>query len=113
MTAVQLPLSGNVTQTIFPITVNVGESSSPDTEKAAICKASYGMQLGRIGEALLVLLRHVDPKGLRPCEQKAIDDLKDMMHDIAKVKERYKVPHIIWPHKSHAEPQVGRGEAET
>lgn len=38
MTAIRLPLSGDVTQ-VFNI--NVGESSDPDIEKDAICKASY------------------------------------------------------------------------
>jgi hypothetical protein len=55
------------------------------------------MQLGRIGEALLVLLKHAKLEDLAPCEQKAIDDLNGVLKDVAKVKERHKAPHIIWP----------------
>jgi hypothetical protein len=58
MPDVNLPLSGPVTQT-FPwtnyITINVGTSSNPAIEKDALSDvASYGKQLGRIGDALIV-----------------------------------------------------------
>jgi hypothetical protein len=40
---------------------NLGPSSDPDIEKQVLSdQASYGMQLGRIGEALIVLLNHVN-----------------------------------------------------
>ena len=97
MTAIRLPLSGDVTQTF---NINVGESSDPDTEKAAICKASYGMQLGRIGDALIVLLRHVqlppDDK-LAPEEAHALRDLRRMLHDIADVKHKHGARHVLRP----------------
>jgi hypothetical protein len=97
MTAIRLPLSGDVTQ-VFNI--NVGESSNPDIEKAAICKASYGMQLGRIGDALIVLLRYVQlpPEDqLRPEERHALRDLKRMLDDIADVKEKHNAKHVVRP----------------
>jgi hypothetical protein len=94
MTAVKLPLSGDVTQTF---NINVGESSDPSIERDAICKASYGMQLGRIGDAVLVLLKHANFAGLSADDEKAIDDLKRMLHDIARVKQRHGAKHITWP----------------
>jgi hypothetical protein len=87
---VQLPLSGAVaiTQSLFPITVNVGRSGSQATEKDVISVASYGRQLGRIGDALMVLIKRVDLKDLTPEEANAIGDLKCMLYEIAKKKKR-------------------------
>ena len=48
---VQLPLSGNVNQTFFPLTINLGRSASQAIEKDALTVASYGRQLGRIEDA--------------------------------------------------------------
>ena len=88
MPDVNLPLSGAVTQTIEPwtswfsafgsqvglINVNLGSSADPDVEKAVIAKvASYGRQLGRIEDALVVLLKHFRPaEELSSAEKRAI-----------------------------------------
>jgi hypothetical protein len=102
MPDVNLPLSGAVTQT-FPwtnyITVNVGTSSNPDIEKDALSDvASYGKQLGRIGDALIVLLRHLPhEEKLAADEKKAIADLKSMLHEIANVKERHGAKSVLRP----------------
>ena len=90
---VQLPLSGNVTQSFFPITVNLGRSGSQATEKDALSIASYGRQLGRIEDALIVLLKYarledLPPPGLLPEEETAICELKCMLNKIADVKEK-------------------------
>jgi hypothetical protein len=89
MTDFNLPLSGAVTQT-FPwsiFTINLGESSNPAIEKDALSVASYGKQLGRIGDALIVLLKHVELVGtLSPHEEDAIRDLKSMLNEIANKK---------------------------
>ncbi len=94
MAAIRLPLSGDVTQTF---NINLGESSNPDIEKEAICKASYGMQLGRIGEALIVLLKHVRLEHLSEAEAAAIRDLKLMLHDVANVKEKHGARLVLRP----------------
>jgi hypothetical protein len=86
---VQLPLSGNVTQTFFPLTINLGRSANSATERDALSVASYGRQLGRIEDALIVLLRHVKLEGLPPDDEKAIRDLKCMLHAIADKKEHH------------------------
>ena len=101
----RLPLSGNVMQTINPwtaffnpvgsqlglININLGNSSNPAVEEQVISDvASYGKQLGRIEDVLIVLLTHFRPKrALTKAENKAIHDLKRMIEDIADVKARH------------------------
>ena len=101
----KLPLSGNVNQTINPwtmffnpigsqiglVNVNLGNSSNPAVEEQVISDvASYGKQLGRIEDVLVVLLTHFRPKrALTKAENKAILDLKRMIEDIADVKARH------------------------
>ena len=101
----KLPLSGNVTQTINPwtvffnpqgsqfglININLGTSSNPTIEEEVLSDvASYGKQLGRIGDALAVLLAHFHPeKELTKHEKKAMHDLARMLEDIADVKARH------------------------
>lgn len=104
----KLPLSGDVSQQISPFTslfspmsnpyglvnITIGQSSEPGVEGDVLTDvASYGKQLGRLGDALLVLLRHFRPEGpLDPEEQKAIDDLNRMLDAVADVKEKHKRP---------------------
>ena len=104
MPDVSLPLSGAVTQTIEPwtswfsafgsqiglINVNLGTSSDPDTERAVISKvASYGKQLGRIEDALAVLLRHFQPQEpLSREEHRAVRALQRMVEEIEEIKQR-------------------------
>ena len=103
MPTFKLPLSGDVVQSINPFTafmtggqfglinINLGQSSAPDVEAEVLSDvATYGKQLGRIGDALTVLLKHFNPSPpLRADEQKAIDALNDMLGKIAKVKEKH------------------------
>ena len=109
----KLPLSGDVTQTINPwtmffnpvgsqfglINVNLGTSSNPAVESQVLSDvASYGRQLGRIGDALVVLLAHFKPEGkLSRAEEKAIHDLKSMLDVIADVKERHAAEPALRP----------------
>ena len=101
----KLPLSGNVTQTINPwtvffnpigsqiglINVNLGNSSNPAVEEQVISDvASYGKQLGRIEDALLVLLAHFRPeRPLTAEEHAAIDALRAIIEEIAAVKAKH------------------------
>ena len=55
-------------------TINLGQSSAPQVEARVLDEVgSYGRQLGRIGDALRVLLAHADLTDLTPAEQAAID----------------------------------------
>lgn len=101
----KLPLSGDVAQTINPVTaffspygsqlglinINLGRSSAPQVEEEVLMEVgSYGKQLGRIGDALAVLLAHFEPRrALTADEQRAIDELKKMLGEIDAVKTRH------------------------
>ncbi len=101
MPDVRLPLSGNVTQSINPwtwffnpvdspfsvITVNMGSSANPLVEEHILEDVgSYGRQIGRIGDALRVLLAHIKLDNLSPVEQQAIDALKDQLDTVDLIK---------------------------
>jgi len=106
MPTFKLPLSGDVVQSINPFTafmtggqfglinINMGQSSAPDVEAEVLSDvASYGKQLGCIEDALIVLLTHFRPnKPLAKEETDAIDALKTMLQDVAKVKTRHNRP---------------------
>lgn len=100
----RLPLGGDVVQSITPWTgffsnlgnnfslfsLNLGRSSNPQIEQQVLDEVgSYGKQLGRIGDALAVLMAHFKPdRELTQDEAKGLRDLKRMLDDIAEVKER-------------------------
>jgi hypothetical protein len=98
---VRLPLSGNVWQDFNPFrwffdsvgqmsffTVNVGRSSDPQVEQAILEVASYGRQLGRIGEALLAITEHTDVSDYTGDQKSAVEDFKALMREIAAAKRR-------------------------
>ncbi len=70
------------------------QSSEPKVEEEVLSDvATYGKQLGRIGDALIVLLAHFHPrKPLTDDESKAIDALKDMLDKVAEVKVKHHRP---------------------
>lgn len=121
MPTFKLPLSGGVIQSISPwtafmsplgsqlglVNVTIGQSSEPAVEADVLSDvASYGKQLGRIGDALIVLLAHFHPaKPLSQEETAAIDDLKDILLRIAEVKDKHK-REALRPHLHHAPPPV-------
>ena len=99
MTQFNLPLSGAVTQT-FPwtiFTINLGESSNTAIEKEALSVASYGKQLGRIGDALIVLLNHVNLGALSRDEKHALRDLRSMLNEIANTKAAHGAKLVLRP----------------
>ena len=102
----RLPLSGNVTQSINPwtwlfnpvgsqiglVNIELGQSSNPAVEEEVLSDvASYGKQLGRIEDALLVLLAHFhSERKLIAAEEKALGDLKSIATDVAAVKAKHR-----------------------
>jgi hypothetical protein len=74
------------------VNIKLGQSGDPAIEADVLSDvATYGKQLGRIGDALAVLIAHFHPR--RPLDAKetaAIDALKEMLDKIADVKERHK-----------------------
>jgi hypothetical protein len=101
---IRFPLAGDVIQAITAsfmnptnsqfgmINISLGQSSAPAVEQQVLDQVgSYGRQLGRIGEALSVVIKHFDPKTpLTEAEQEAIVALKIMLGEIADIKEQHK-----------------------
>jgi hypothetical protein len=73
------------------VNINMGQSSEPKVEEEVLSDvATYGKQLGRVGDALIVLLAHFHPRApLTADETKAIDALKEMLEKVAAVKEKH------------------------
>ena len=103
--SVQLPLSGDVNQAINPwtwtfgsassqvglVNINLGRSSNPELEQEVLDEVgSYGKQLGRIGDALAVLLKHIQLAQLDDAERDAITALRFQLDEIARVKARHR-----------------------
>lgn len=71
------------------INVNLGQTPRPDIERKLLDEVgSYGRQLGRIGDALEVLIDHVKLEGLTKDEADAITILKGQLAEIRKIKQR-------------------------
>jgi hypothetical protein len=103
MPNLRLPLSGDVMQTINPwnwffkstggqfglVNINLGTSADPALEEDILNEVgSYGRQLGRIGDALGVLVKHIRPEDLSDDEKKKIWALESQLADIERVKSR-------------------------
>jgi hypothetical protein len=101
MPTFRLPLSGDVTQTINPwnwfvnlfgnqvglINIDLGKSSDPQLEEQILSDVgSYGRQIGQIGDALQVLIRHVNLTGLSSDEQRALSALQFQLDEINRLK---------------------------
>ena len=71
------------------VNINLGQTPRPDIEQKVLDEVgSYGRQLGRIGDALEVLIDHVKLDGLNPDESDAIKILRGQLAAIRKVKAR-------------------------
>lgn len=104
MPNVRLPLSGDVLQTINPwtwftrfsgtqqlglVNINLGRSADPTLEEQILEEVgSYGRQLGRLGDVVGILLRHVELKGLSEEEKDKIAALRVQLAEIESLKER-------------------------
>ncbi len=102
MTSFQVPLAPNrLWQEINPwnaylqgaqfglINIDLGHTRQPEVERAILDDVgSYGRQLGRIGDALEVLLDHVTFEKLSEGEKDALAALRGQLADIRKVKRQ-------------------------
>ncbi|MCO6180035.1 hypothetical protein [Ciceribacter sp. RN22] len=109
MARLQLPLSGNVSQTINPWTwvfspgeggqvglfnfsIDLGPSTNPEVEKDILSDvASYGKQLGRIEDALRLVIETLEPlvADRKLGDQEAIIAFKALMYEVDNVKEHH------------------------
>jgi hypothetical protein len=96
------PLSGDVSQDIDAslirsvgdqlgfININTSQSSDPQLERHIVTEvAGYGRQLGRILDALDVLVRQSRHEKLSAAERRALDDMQALHAEIAAAKTRY------------------------
>src|SRR5882757_6607632 len=106
MPVFKLPLSGDVVQNISPFTafmspmggqfglinITLGQSSAPAVESEVLSDVgTYGKQIGKIGDALLVMIERM-PKYFELDAEPAVIELKKMLHEIAEIKERHHRP---------------------
>lgn len=103
MPVFKLPLSGDVVQSIYPsffsptggqfglVNITVGQSSAPDVEKDVLSDvAGYGKQIGQIADALLTVVEHLESRPDHAlADDQTIAAFKELMHSVAKVKERH------------------------
>ncbi|MEP0235489.1 hypothetical protein [Roseibium sp.] len=104
----RLPLSGDVTQAINPwfdmfkafgsqfglININLGRSPAPEIEQKVLQEVgSYGRQLGRMGDALNVLIEKLEPKlgDLSKEERLALDAFRVMQAEIDQIKSDHRL----------------------
>jgi hypothetical protein len=97
------PLSGDVVQDIAPavssqlgfINIHQTRSKDPDLEQRIITEvASYGRQLGRLMEAVDVLVQRVDRTSLSAEDRDALDDLHELAEEIEALKQRTAVERV-------------------
>jgi hypothetical protein len=75
------------------VNIDLGQTPQPEVEQAVLEKVgSYGRQLGRIGDALEVLLDHVKLEGLDEREQDALTVLRGQLAEIRQVKQAVQTP---------------------
>ena len=71
------------------VNINLGQTQHPELEQKLLDEVgSYGKQLGRIGDALEVLIDHARLEDLSPAEADAIAILKGQLAEVRKVKRR-------------------------
>lgn len=104
------PFSGDVTQAINPwqwwgeqwgnnsaslINVTNYKSDAPATEAAIIQEvAGYGMQLGRIIEALEAVVEHLPANSLNKGQKEAVKEFKDMAKKIDNAKKEQQIQRV-------------------
>ena len=75
------------------INLDLGAAGESDLERKLLDRVgSYGRQLGRIGDALEVILKHVKLGDLKPEEQDALDILKGQLASVRQVKVERRAP---------------------
>jgi hypothetical protein len=71
------------------INIDLGATAHPEVEQAILDEVgSYGKQIGRIGDALGILLKHIKLDDLSPDELDALDALRGQLAEVKQVKQR-------------------------
>jgi hypothetical protein len=70
------------------VNIDLGQTPNPEVEQTILDKVgSYGRQLGRMGDALEVLLVHIKLDGLSQAEQDALTVLRGQPAAIRQIKQ--------------------------
>jgi hypothetical protein len=68
--------------------INLGQTSRPDIEQEILERVgSYGRQLGRIGDALEVLMDHLKQGDLTDAERDTLTILRGQLAEVRKIKK--------------------------
>jgi hypothetical protein len=103
MFGLRAPLSGDVTQDVAPsiggqlglLNINATRSGDPGLEQRIITQvASYGRQLGRLVEAVDVLVRLQPRDELGEADIRALDQLHKLAEQIAAAKKQAVLDHV-------------------
>jgi hypothetical protein len=71
------------------INVSLGQTPHPEIERRVLDDVgSYGRQIGRIGDALEVIVKRLDRSGMSRDEKDALDILLGQLAEVRKAKER-------------------------
>lgn len=71
------------------VNITLGQTARPDIERTVLDEVgSYGRQIGRIGDALEILIRHFDTADLPQAERDALAILMGQLADVRKIKAR-------------------------
>jgi hypothetical protein len=71
------------------INIDLGQTPDPQVERAVLGEVgSYGRQLGRIGDALQVILDHLKLETLSQTEKDTLTVLRGQLAQVRQVKER-------------------------
>jgi hypothetical protein len=71
------------------INIDLGDTQQPELERTILDKVgSYGRQLGRIGDALEVILKCVNLDGISKDEKDAISVLRGQLAEVRQAKEQ-------------------------
>lgn len=104
MPTFKMPLSGDVIQAINPwnwmtqftgnqfglFNISMGKSAEPALEQIILEDVgTYGRQLGRIGDALRVLVDRADMSKFSKAEKGAIEALIDQLDEIDAIKNKF------------------------
>jgi hypothetical protein len=70
--------------------IDLGHTKAPELEREILDDVgSYGRQIGRIGDAVEVLLRHFKPEGhITEAEQDAIAILRAQLAEVREIKKQ-------------------------
>ncbi len=69
------------------VNIDLGQTPNPDAERSIFHEVgSYGRQIGRIGDALEVILDHMALKDITPAEKDAIEILRGQLAQVRQVK---------------------------